>query len=186
MTASPANELNYLALDRSTDAGWRQQLQAGGGVKFPTGYYNRRIDHPTLQTGTGSWDALLNAIYTLRYNRFGLNTDAMFRLSGENASGYKAGNRFSGGLRFFYWKDWKNLTLLPNAGIVYETAGKDSDHGARLDLTGGQCTLAALGTDVYWKNWSVGLTWKAPLAQDLAEGRVQARDRWVLNLSRNF
>lgn len=162
---------------------WRHQWQLGGGVKFPTGRFRSAYtDEPGLQRGTGSWDWLATTIYTLRFRQLGLNTDATYRYMGKSPSYYRYGNRFTSGVRLFYWKEWKNgPTLLPNAGVLYETAGKDVHLGDVLDYTGGDCLLATAGMDIYFKGITVGATVKIPVYEHLAEGYSDAGGRLVVH-----
>ena len=52
---------------------WKHNLQAGAGVKLPTGSFNTldrtQTVNPNLQAGTGSYDALMNIIYTIRHKK---------------------------------------------------------------------------------------------------------------------
>lgn len=175
----------YALIDNVQCGAWRHQWQAGGGVKLPTGRFDAaRSDRPTLQRGSGSWDWLATSIYTLRYRRLGLNTDVTYRRSGENEAGYRYGDRLSAGARLFFWQEWGGgFAVLPNAGVLVETAGKDSDRGEVAQYTGGDCLLATFGADFYRKNISLGATVQLPAAQNLAEGQVKAQPRVVVNLA---
>ncbi len=167
---------------------WRHQWQLGGGLKLPTGRFQPSYtDDPGLQRGTGSWDWLAATTYTLRFKKFGLNADATYRLSGKSPDEYRYGNRLSAGARLFYWKEWKKgPALLPNAGVLYETAQKDHHEGELLDYTGGDCLMATAGLDIYLKGLTLGATLKLPVSQHLAEGYTQARERLVLHLAWMF
>lgn len=175
----------YTLIDNARCGAWRHQWQVGGGVKLPTGQYDPALaDQPTLQRGSGSWDWLATSIYTLRYGRLGLNADVTYRLAGENTAGYRYGDRLNAGARLFFWQEWKSgFAVLPNAGVLLETAGKDADRGELAPLTGGECLMATVGADFYKKTFSLGATLQVPAAQNLAGGQVEAKARVVASLA---
>ncbi len=166
---------------------WRQTLLLGGGFKLPTGENNLRRNGErvvqSLQPGTGSWDALMNMVYTLRYKGWGLNADANFRISTTNIQGYKFGNRVNGSLKFFYWAQNGKLSFLPNAGLLADYGMKDTDQGERIRETGGFSMLGTAGMDIYYGRLVLGFTFQQPIAQKIGEGAVSSLQRYSANLA---
>lgn len=157
---------------------WKHSLQVGGGIKLPTGRY-RLTDsdgvryHANLQPGTGSTDALLNIIYTLRRRSLGLQVDAQTRLNTGNANRYRFGHRQNAAIRLFWWKNiGRNISVLPRAGFVLDAAQKDVWYGSTQEATGGYATFADVGLDVYIGDFAVGAGFQTPVWRHLGDGLV--------------
>lgn len=166
---------------------WKHSLQIGCGVKLPLGSYNLTDDdglryHANLQPGTGSTDALINVIYTLRRGSVGLQTDAQTRLNTANADRYRFGHRQNAAMRFFWWKNLGNrVSVLPRAGVALDAARHDVWYGSKQVETGGYAVYADLGADVYLGNLAVGAGFQAPLQYQLGTGMVTPKGN--LNVS---
>lgn len=172
----------------SAKSPWRHTLLAGAGLKTASGMNNakNRVGDrmgQSLQPGTGSWDALLNAIYTVRYKQWGLNTDATFRITTTNKQGFRYGNHFSGSAKFFYWAKYRNWSFLPQAGLLADYGMKDKNVGARVEDSGGTALLATLGTDVYYKRFVAGFTYQQPVYSNLGAGNITPQPRYSVNFA---
>lgn len=163
----------------------RHMLLAGAGIKAPTGKrysQNAQTDDGILniQPGTGSWDALLNANYTLRYALWGLNAEASYTLTTANKEDYKYGNRLGTSLQAFYWLRAGSFTILPQAGLRYEYTLHDYDNYTRKWLneqTGGNMLFATAGAQVYYKQLGLQFSYFIPVHQYYAAGYVTAGQR---------
>jgi hypothetical protein len=147
----------------------------GGGVKLPTGKF--RSDRPaSIQTGTGTWDYNVNVIYTIRYKNWGLNTDATYRINGSSEK-YQYGNRFISSMRVFYWRKIRNISLLPNAGLLIEQATKDRSNEITQLYTGGDGLYFAPGIDIYLRRFVLGLNVTFPINETLNNGYANTQNR---------
>jgi hypothetical protein len=181
---------SYRLLD-ATKNGVKHQLWAGGGLKMPTGTYNpgsSGLNNPNFQKGTGSWDVLFNAQYTLRLAKWGVFTDLNYRINTTNSYEYKYGNRMGAVASVFYIRDLAtDFAVMPNAGMYYENSSADKKYGYIQDETGGYLTAAQLGLDVYFlKNFAVQSWVLLPVDQHLQAGYTQAKPRWMVGLSCMF
>lgn len=180
---------NYVLLNTADSVHvLKQTLLLGGGIKAPTGQYQQNqsgeLLNPNLQPGTGSWDFQLNASYTLRYGKVGLNSEATVRFNTANANEYRFGNRINAAAKVFYWQQGRRLGWLPYAGLAAELAEVDMDNtGERLSLTGGQLWLGEAGVDLYYQRFSIGAAMHIPVFQDLAGGLVDSGNRFSARLS---
>lgn len=176
---------NAVLLDDGDGARWQQQLQAGGGLKLPSGRYTGvserdKLGLPNMQPGSGSWDFLLNANYTLRHRNGGLNVDASYTLTTANADRYKYGNRLNAGLLVFRSFTKGNLSLMPQLGYRYEYSLHDYDNYDRRWLnaqSGGYMTFATVGLQGYRNRTGLRLTFMLPVSQHYARGYVTAMNR---------
>ncbi len=188
--------VNYKLIDRSRirDSAHvvKHALLVGGGAKLATGAHRYSetdlsdVANPNFQPGTGATDLVLNGIYTLRVNRWGMNVDANARITGTNAEGYHFGNRVNGSLIGFYVKQWGATAVMPSAGLYAEYARKDHKYGVLIQETGGYLAAATLGLDAYRGNWVVGVNAQLPVQQRISDGLVQAHNRLAIHLSRMF
>jgi hypothetical protein len=165
---------------------YKHLLQIGGGVKSPTGKHeiirNGIMLNQNIQPGTGSFDFPINAIYTMRHKQTGFNTEMGYTFNSPNNQHFQFGNRFSTAARIFYWKKLKQTILLPNIGVAFEKTQNDRISSIKQDYTGGEIVLANAGFDMYYKNISLGITYKKPVTESIGGGYISNRQR----LSANF
>jgi hypothetical protein len=188
--------VNYQLLKPAGNCGgWQHFLQAGGGVKAPTGAYNDEVlgsgDElaPSMQAGTGSWDFLANANYTLRHGAWGFNLEGSYTITTPNHQTYKYGNRLSSAVQAFREFSWKDFRLLPAAGLRYEQAQQDYDNYPSRSLaqyTGGYMLYATAGLHAYSKKWGAELGYSLPVSQEYGDGLVKAKGRVELGVLRLF
>lgn len=169
---------NYVVINSadSMSSKFKHALQLGAGVKLPTGNYNRTNNGALLlanmQMGSGTVDIPFNAMYTLRYKKAGVNTELNYTLNTTNTNSYRFGNRAGATLRFFYWKNIKNATFLPQLGVSYEHLAKDVSYKEIQKYTGGQRTDIVAGLDTYFKSFSFGVALKQPISYHLGSGQI--------------
>jgi hypothetical protein len=171
-----------------------QSLWIGGGVKAPTGKYNpeeKNIGQSSLntfQSGTGSIDFSLNAMYDIRLHNAGININAGYKLNTPNKYDYRYGNKLTLNMLGYYrWVIHEKLTISPNTGVLYETATKDwKSNDIQVWETGGRSLMGAIGTEVNLGKFSIGANFQTPLAQDLGENKVRAKNRGMVHISFSF
>lgn len=164
-----------------------QLLQAGVGIKLPTGRYtkpaNENEESPQFNPGTGSWDKMVSAIYTLRGKKWGWLTDATFTLNGENRDGYQFGNKVSGTSRLFYALKRCKGTWMFHGGMYAETARQDRQKGNAQAYTGGWIAMPGGGLDFFGNKWAAGFSYRHPGAQQLSDGYIKSNGRLLFNVS---
>ncbi|MCS6822458.1 MAG: hypothetical protein NZ551_11405 [Microscillaceae bacterium] len=170
----------------------KHSLWLGGGVKLPTGKYQynemdtRVVANPNFQLGTGSTDFLVNLVYTLRKNKWGINTEASYKINTSNSENYRFGNRFMTTTSFFYLRQVKNIALMPHVGFYAEYSGMDSRNQTEVEHTGGGALATSVGVDVFFKNFTWALHWQKPLMQNLGQGHIFAQNRLVVQMNVTF
>ncbi|MFP9098795.1 transporter [Flavobacterium sp. RHBU_24] len=161
-------------------------LQAGGGVKAPTGKYdsaNNGSVNPSFQLGTGSWDYLIAAEYVVAYKKTGINAMANYVLKTENNKEYQFGNQLNYAATAFYMIEKSRYTLVPQAGIAGEVYATNWQHNLEVPQTKGGIVLAKAGLEAGTGKFSIGINAMLPVSQNLTGGRVQANYRWSLNFN---
>lgn len=147
----------------------KHNLQAGGGIKLPIGRYTvldaQSLLNPNIQAGTGSFDFLLNALYTFRFKKLGLNTTAFYKLNSSNSNQFRFGNRLNFASTLFYWVQNKSALFLPGAGIHFERAELDSHNTYKLSQSGGSALFASCSIDLYIKQFTCSLSGQFPVQQ---------------------
>lgn len=167
---------------------WRHALQAGVGIKLPTGKSNKRDPYSniivqSIQNGTGSFDIPINLNYTLRYKDWGLSVDGSYKFNLANKRDYKFGDNINAALRAFYWFDINGISLLPSLGLAYEKTFLAHDRGVEMPYSGRASLLSQVAVDFYYKNLIIGLQMQNPLAQNLAQKQMKEFTRFRINLS---
>jgi hypothetical protein len=164
---------------------WQHDLQIGGGLKLPTGRYNKesilRGDNlPNMQPGTKSWDVTANTIYTARYKSLGGTIDASYTIVTPNTDDYKFGNRLSTGVSVFYWWQTKKCIILPQSGVRLDATAGDYEYYSRnikSDMTGGQQLYISVGIQAYYKFSGIQFLYYIPVYQHYADGLVKSKAR---------
>jgi hypothetical protein len=77
-------------------------------------------------------------------------------------------------VQFKYVKDVRNISIIPNVGVVVEKMDEDKNGGATVNHTGGHNVQATLGLDVNNRKIAAGIFYSKPVKQDLAMGHIQA------------
>ncbi len=176
-------------MDDSVVHNVNHNLLVGGGIKLPTGRYKydenslSEVANPNFQVGTGSTDWMLNAIYTVRYKKWGANADVSYRFTTTNPNGYRFGNRLNTSLSAFYLSGSDKFSVMPNAGIFVEQGGHDRRDGVVNKQTGGYATYLNMGTDMYLGKLSLGISYRHPIAQHLSEGELVAKDQFSTHVT---
>jgi hypothetical protein len=170
-----------------------QELWVGGGVKLPTGKYHLDLNDPEAnlgdvnsQMGTGSVDFLLNTTYNLHLNKFGVNATLNYKISTSNNDHYEFGNRFTSYGFGYYEFNVHGVSILPNAGMMYEYAGANHLDNEKVDLTGGYVALAVTGVELNYKMVNIGANVQLSFTQDFAEGQTVAKTRGMVHVTFSF
>ncbi|MBL7765657.1 MAG: transporter [Chitinophagaceae bacterium] len=174
---------NYqlIQADDGTEKRINHALQAGVGIKCPTGKYdqiqNRILLNQNIQLGSGSWDIPMNVIYTLKYKQTGLNAELHYKRNGVNPQHYRFGDRFTSTIRLFTSKKVKQLNILPHIGGSFERATYDVRNQVIEDFTGGNMILLNAGTDLYLKSFGFNLYVFQPVRSTFGDSHIQGRTR---------
>jgi len=174
---------NYIFINTgdSVKRTWKHALQAGFGLKLPTGKHTILVDslmvNPNLQPGTGAYDLMLNAMYTLRYKKSGLNTELFYNHPMQNDQNFKFGDRYSVNLKYFYVRKSPQFTFLPYAGLGFETSDPNKSNNEAQQYTSTKASVMIAGIDVYYKQLAIGLNLKKPLAENNSGGYVTTLQR---------
>jgi len=187
----------YNLFSKSTTVGQKllvQSLFLGAGVKMPTGKYepSERLavsESPNnFQLGTASTDFTLNATYDVRLMDAGINLNVNYKINTANRYEYRYGNKFTtNALAYYKFRIAHALTIAPNAGVLYETAQKDTESKKYEVATSGGYSLSAVaGIELAMDRFSVGANYQNVRSQDLAGGRANAGNRVMVHTSFAF
>ncbi len=178
---------NYMIWNNA-DSGSRMlkhNLLIGGGIKLPTGSNHHTNSEglilSNMQPGTGSWDFLFNLNYTLRYGKWGINTDAMYRLPTVNPRGYKYGDRVSNSYSLFFWDKTGSVNWLPQAGVRYEWSAQDWEHydyQLKNPYSGGYQLYTHVGIGAYYGPIALQALVSVPVKENYAGGLVTSKNRY--------
>lgn len=185
--------------DIDSDTKLRHRLFAGGGIKLPTGAYNKSIVFgevdPHFQPGTGSYDFLLSGTYLARYQgKLGWSNDVIYTINTVNSNDYRFANRFNFTSSFFYLieagkqtrmggKEWN---FLPHAGTYVEYAGKDTQNDVDVEDSGGSTVFLTGGMDVYYNQFSINFTYQHPVSENMNGAQPENRRRFFIGLGYSF
>ncbi len=185
---------NYVVFNTSEDnRDFKQTLIAGGGIKLPTGKFSLtdkgKIINRNFQMGTGSVDFLINAVYTARYKKSGINLETGYKINTRNSDRYLFGNQFRASAQLFIWQKLGPISLLPHAGINFEQAARHWDDHIIQPNTGGRAWLASAGLDIYLGKFTIGVNHQSPFSQHYnsdATAQISSKGRWTTSLTYNF
>jgi hypothetical protein len=185
---------NYVILNTGdSTSNLKHIVIAGGGIKLPTGEYSQtdqgKIINRNFQLGTGSVDFNLNAVYTIRYKKIGMNIETGYKINTRNQDDYLFGNQYRASGQFFFWQSLRQLSFLPHAGVTYEQAATHRDGDVIQVNTGGTALLGSGGMDIYFKRFTVGVNFQQPVSQQYNSdetAEITSKGRWTTSLIFNF
>ncbi len=164
---------------KDSDKKWNQVLQLGGGIKLPTGNsiisQTDQASSPNFKSGTGSFDVPINAIYTIRYDKLGFNTEINYQINTENKQNYKFGNSLKTSMNVFYLKKINLYSFLPNAGMSYEHSEVDTQNNYIQSYTGGNSLFLSTGLDFYYRKFSIGINVQTPMVQNVGSNTFTSK-----------
>ncbi|MFL9838636.1 transporter [Flavobacterium sp. ST-75] len=177
----------YTVYQTKTDTvAYKHTLQAGVGVKAPTGEYNGSNNgsvNPSFQLGTGSWDYMLAAEYILKKGNYGFNTMLNYTFKTENNQNYQFGNQFNYGGTLFYMIKGQKLVTVPQVGVAGEVYASNRQYGESIPDTKGDIFFAKAGVEAGMGKFSLGVNAMVPVNQNLTGGKVEANYRLAINLN---
>ena len=177
----------YTVYQTKTDTvTYKHTLQAGIGVKAPTGEYNGSNNgsvNPSFQLGTGSWDYMLAAEYILKKGNYGFNTMLNYTFKTENNQNYQFGNQFNYGGTLFYMIKGQKMITVPQAGVAGEVYASNRQYGEDVPDTKGDVFFAKAGIEAGMGKFSLGVNAMVPVNQSLTGGKVEANYRLAVNIN---
>ncbi len=135
-----------------------QSLIVGAGVNMPTGTFQDRENSllsPNFQTGSASWDILLESRYSLYLKKWRVAAQAAYLINNENKYGYTFGDQFLSQLSLGYGIELKSKSsIIPAVEVSYEHFNKDvNSRGYYQYGTGGQGLNVGAGISYLAKDW---------------------------------
>lgn len=185
-------QYNVYNTDMSGMTNFWQRVFLGGGMKFPTGVYNKQLIYgvvePHFQPGTGSLDFLFTGLYIAKLEKIGLGwrNDIVYTLNTTNKNDYKFANRFNWASTFSYDIVTSTLNILPKAGIYLETASPDQLNGADAEGSGGTVWMATMGVDITYKMLSMDFDYQLPMIQNFIGEQAENDYRFFIGMGYSF
>lgn len=165
---------------------FQHNLQAGVGMKLPTGEYkqsNLGSVNPSFQLGTGSWDVLFTTEYVIKKNKLGWNNMMNYIIKNENEKKYRFGNQFNYASTLFYLLENNKFAFAPQIGISGELYESNYQYNQKVKNTKGDIVFSKIGFELGYKKWSFGSYLQLPINQNLVGGLVEAKSRWSVNIN---
>jgi hypothetical protein len=182
---------NYNLLNKSREGRntISQQLWLGAGIKLPTGKFSADageiVPAANSQPGSGSVDFLINAMYAIHINNWGINTSLNYKIN-EDADDYQFGNRFSANAFVFRSIRLDKVTLNPNVGFLFENLEANKLSKEKIEDTGGNALLAAAGLEIGFNKIAVGFNVQAPVSQNFSNDQTKTKLRGMLHCTFTF
>jgi len=183
--------LNYKIFATAKNS-FSQQLWVGGGVKLPTGKFVIDPSDPDVaavantQLGSGSTDFLLNGMYNVRMNQFGINVAANYKINTTNKEAYRFGNKLTTSTFAYYDLHASSIIISPNVGLLYEHTERSELSNSKIDLTGGQIVRGSAGAEMSINRVAIGFNVQLPIAQNFAENQTKSKVKGMMHVSFAF
>ncbi len=185
---------NYIILNQvPLGKNYKLYAEAGGGVKAPIGDFNPDLHASqnlpeNFNPGNGSWAGLLQTNLVLSRKNAGLTLSGTYQRNRPSSDGYRFGGQWSGqALLFNQFSLSSRAWLTPFAGMSAEKVWRDvKADGKYAPSTGGNGLFAAAGLNLRFDNWLIGASYSQPLQQHYSNAEVEAKGRFVVQLSHIF
>jgi hypothetical protein len=182
------NLLNKKYLNKDTET-VSQQLWLGGGIKVPSGKFvvdtSALVASANNQPGTGSFDFLISLTYSYQIMSWGINCNLNYKINQE-AENFKFGNRFSAAGFIYRSIHISDVTFSPNIGFLYENLAPNISLNKKVEDTGGNDLLSALGIETRYGKIGVGFNVQLPLYQNLSNSQTNTKIKGMMHLSYMF
>lgn len=174
-----------------TSNNFRQRVSVGGGVKLPTGNYkamkNDELIAEDLQAGSGSVDVILLANYMARYKKVGISLLTSYKLNGQNKLKYSFANGINvTGNLFYQLPVLKKNAIIPDVGVYYEQAERDSKDGNIVKNTGGRVLFMTYGIKLVRMPFVLEMRYQKKIKETLNDSQMPNNDRYIIGLTYNF
>lgn len=188
--ADPSLFAGYHLMKRLNDYKVRQRLIIGAGIKFPLGdcnreFYNQRANLLN-QNGTGSWDSFYYMNYILSRNRFGINSNTLFKLNGKNKYNERIANSFNQIVSLFIRFEIKNIKLFTSAVANYEYTKGLYFNNIVSPNTKMNTLLLGPGIDLCYKNLVFNTSFQFNAYERVSSQSLSTAGRFVVALTYNF
>lgn len=187
---------NYKVFDRSSSTGskklFTQQLWLGAGVKLATGKFiidpndEALVALANTQTGSASTDFILNAMYNISINNFGISIGARYKINTANNDRYFFGNKLSASSFAFYSIKKSSTVITPNGGLLFEHNDASKLNNEKIDMTGGYLLSTAAGVEVNIKKVTVGFNAQLPLSQNFSDNQTKNKVKGMVHVTFAF
>ncbi len=182
------NIMNKIALNKDTNT-VDQQLWIGAGIKLPTGKFNvdenEIVSSTNSQPGSGSFDFLLNALYTLQIKSWGLNLNVNYKIN-QSADNFKFGNTFTPTAYIYRSFQIGMLSINPNVGLLYEMISSNKFNNEKVADTGGYSLFSSAGMELKLNRLAIGGNFLFPMLSNLSSGQTVAKGRGICHISFMF
>jgi hypothetical protein len=167
----------------STSEEPRLILDAGLGLKLPTGKYEAKLGEQELPEnftiGNGCIGAIAQPAAGLSWDNGGvlLSGNLVFHFPSEG--GYRFGNQFSAQLTAYReWRLGSRFRMVPTLGMMWEHSARDRMTNGYLSAsTGGYGVLLPLGLGFRWESLYLNLQYAFPVAQQYASGDTELQHK---------
>ncbi|MBL0309166.1 MAG: hypothetical protein IPP77_05665 [Bacteroidetes bacterium] len=139
----------------------KHQLRLGVGFKLPSGKHKKEDNNlysTSVQPGTGSTDFFFNAIYTYRYNDFGMNVSGSYRANTVNSYRFRFGDKLEGGANAFYILKSGSWSFMPAVGIKYLHSFHNYNRGEAVYLSPSEVLSTNFSCDIFYKPLALSLS----------------------------
>ena len=166
-----------------------QQFWLGAGVKVPTGKFSADQTDEALvaiantQAGTGSTDFLINGMYNININNFGVTSGVRYKINTTNNDRYYFGDKLSANSLAYYAINRKETTFTPNAGFTFEHNNANKLANEKISVTGGYLFCAAAGMEMNMKKVTVGFNAQLPLKQNFSDHQTETKVKGMVHVT---
>ncbi len=166
-------------------------IQLGGGIKIPTGKYDRANNsgsvNPSFQLGNGSWDYILAMNYGFTYRNWGISTLLNYTIKTKNPKDYQFGNQLNYGINAFKTYFVSNsLALTPQLGLTGENYAANKEFNMEVANSKGNVFLGKISVEATYNQYSLGLIGMLPIDQNLNNNKVELKNRISVYLNVNL
>ncbi len=187
--ADPNLLLTYSLMDQKDSMGvTRDFLNIGFGAKFPCGkFLSHQHELKNLAPGTGSFDGLILANYTHRFQYgWSLQGEGSYSLKGSDREGFRFGNATQFSSSMIYNRKIQGYRLIASLGLQGDAYQASRLNGEQVvgQTNRGYILAMKASVNLLTNRFLFSAQVQAPIKQELNQGSIQ--QKMVFGLSLNY
>jgi len=189
--ADPSLFSGYHIIKRLNGYTTKQRMIIGAGIKLPVGIYDKKNTEDQRmqllnQNGSGSLDHFYYINYMLSRNRWGINTNCIFKFNGTNKYQEQYASTYNQVFSLFAKFEVKEIEFYPSVFMNYEYCKGLYINNKLVKGTNVNVLLLGPALDISYKSFVLNTSFQFNVYERVSSQSLSNAGRFVIGLTYNF